>query len=184
MHIQTHVMSGFCVGDLVPLSAKERFFCMLAASLPDLDGITYILGQNAYWETHHVYGHNLLFALILSGILTLFSAHRIRCFLLYFLLVHLHFAMDLLGSGEGWTIPYFWPFHGMELSISAWDFDSWQNKAAGLVFLLWCLGIAVFRKRTIFEWIMPGLDRQLAAYFSKLDFRTRTPKDEKGFERN
>ena len=83
MHIQTHVMSGFCVGDLFPISAKERFFCMLAASLPDLDGVTYVLGQNAYWATHHVYGHNLLFALLLSGVLTLFSEHRERCFLIY-----------------------------------------------------------------------------------------------------
>lgn len=173
MHIQTHVMSGFCLGNLFPISAKERFFCMLAASLPDLDGVTYVLGQNAYWATHHVYGHNLLFALLLSGVLTLFSEHRKRCFPIYLLLVHLHFAMDLLGSGEGWTIPYLWPFHDWELAISAWDFDSWQNKAAGLAFLLWCLGIAVFQRRTIFEWIMPGLDRQLAAYFSKLDFRKK-----------
>ena len=173
MHIQTHVMSGFCLGNLFPISAKERFLCMLAASLPDLDGVTYVLGQNAYWATHHVYGHNLLFALLLSGVLTLFSEHRKRCFPIYFLLVHLHFAMDLLGSGEGWTIPYLWPFHGLEFAISAWDFDSWQNKAAGLAFLLWCLGIAIFQKRTIFEWIMPGLDKQLAAYFPKLDFRKK-----------
>ena len=63
MQIQCHIMSGWCSANLLNLTAKERFFAMLAASLPDLDGVTILLGQKAYWATHHIYGHNLLFGL-------------------------------------------------------------------------------------------------------------------------
>lgn len=107
MHIQSHIMSGWCVANYCGLTARERFLAMLAATLPDWDGVTWFLGREAYWATHHIYGHNLLFAVILSGVLTLFCTHRWRCLALFFALVNLHFALDLLGSGEGWGIPYF-----------------------------------------------------------------------------
>ncbi len=168
MHLQTHVMSGWCVANCFRLSARERFLAMLAAGLPDLDGVTYVFGDEAYWATHHVYGHNLLFALLLSGVLTTFCTHKIKCFLLFLALVHLHLVMDLLGSGEGWTIPYWLPFNGTEYAWSfGWDLNALQNKLAGLFFLLWCVGIAIYCGRTPLEWFMPKLDAQLVALARK-----------------
>ena len=40
MHVQTHILSGWCVGNLAPLSPRERLICMTAASIADLDGLT------------------------------------------------------------------------------------------------------------------------------------------------
>ena len=179
MHIQSHIMSGWCIANCFSLTAKERFLAMLAATLPDLDGVTYVLGAEAYWATHHVYGHNLLYGVVLAGILTAFCSHRWSCFLLFTGLIHLHFVMDLLGSGEGWTIPYFLPFHPHEFSWRfGWEFDSVQNKVAGLLLLLWCVWIAVYRKRTPLEYLMPKLDAQLAEAAQKLRPRRKTSGEE------
>lgn len=169
MHIQTHIMSGWCIANCVRLTARERLLAMLAASLPDMDGISYIFGQEAYWATHHIYGHNLLYGVLLAGLLAAFSTHKVKCFLLFLGLIHLHFILDLLGSGEGWTIPYFLPFSKQEYAWSfGWDFNDIENKIAGLLFLLWSLQIAVFRKRTPLEYIMPRLDARLVKSAQKL----------------
>ena len=169
MHLQTHILSGWCAGNCFRLTARERFLAMTAAVLPDLDGVTYVLGREAYWATHHVYGHNLLFAVAASGALTLFCSHRLKCFLLYLGLFHLHYALDLLGSGEGWVIPYFLPFAPTGYSWSSgWEFNAWQNKVAALALLVWTLAIAVYCRRTPLEWPMPRLDGQLVELAQKL----------------
>ena len=59
MHLQTHILSGWCLGNALPLTGRERLFCMLAASLADVDGLSRVLGQEAYWKYHHTLGHNL-----------------------------------------------------------------------------------------------------------------------------
>lgn len=100
MHIQTHLLSGWCFGNLFCINNRERFFCILAAVLPDLDGIGAILGQEQYWDYHHILGHNLFAGLLFSGILTVFSMHRVKAFLLYIGLFHLHVLMDFFGI---WT---------------------------------------------------------------------------------
>ncbi len=175
MHIQTHIMSGWCAANCFSLTPKERFLAMLAASLPDLDGLTYFFGQNLYWSTHHIYGHNLVFALLLSGGLAAFCTHKLKCFFLFLGLVHLHFVMDLLGSGEGWTIPYWFPFNKTEYVWSfGWDFNAVENKLAALLFLFGCVAIAVFLKRTPLEFLMPKLDRRLAGWAQKLKIRPRS----------
>ncbi len=45
MHVQTHVMSGWCAGSLFPLTAGQRLLCMIAATLPDLDGLGILFGR-------------------------------------------------------------------------------------------------------------------------------------------
>src|SRR5262245_60059294 len=104
MHIQTHVMSGWCVGNLVSLTPRERFCCMLAASLADLDGLSLLGGWESYWQYHHKVGHNLLIGGILAGLLTVFSAQRVKACFLYLALFHLHLVLDYFGSGPGWEI--------------------------------------------------------------------------------
>jgi hypothetical protein len=59
MHVPTHIMSGWCLANVVPgLTARERLFCMIAATAADLDGLSILFGQNAYWDYHHVVCHN------------------------------------------------------------------------------------------------------------------------------
>ncbi|HSU65852.1 MAG TPA: hypothetical protein VLJ39_03175 [Tepidisphaeraceae bacterium] len=50
MHIPTHIMSGWCMANLVRLTARERLFTMIAATAADLDGVSRVFGQEAYWD--------------------------------------------------------------------------------------------------------------------------------------
>jgi hypothetical protein len=163
MHIQTHVLSGWCVANLFPVTSRQRLTAMVAASAADFDGLGILWGQEAYWKYHHVLGHNLLFGVVLSLGLTRLTRGRVGVFCLYLGLFHLHLLMDFFGSGPGWPIAYLWPVsqHPWDNRRWSWAFYSWQNIsiAAGLV--VWTVVIAVRKGRTPLEVLMPGLDRQL-----------------------
>jgi inner membrane protein len=166
LHIQTHIMSGWCLANLVPgLTARERLLAMVAASVADVDGLGIVFGEKYYQDYHHVLGHNLLFAGVVSLVFAALSTHRVVGFGLYFALAHLHLLMDLYGSGPGWPICYWWPFrHGPGdcwVNWGAWEFYSWQNISAAFGMLAWTVGIAVVCRRTPLEAIMPELDRRL-----------------------
>ncbi len=170
MHIQTHVLSGWCIGNLFKLDSRERLFCMLAASLPDLDGLSIIGGWECYQIWHHVIGHNLLFCVLLSFILALFSSSKLKTLLIYFGLTQIHMVMDYFGSGEGWMIYYFWPFDNTGyLTNYCWPLYSWQNLLAGALMVVFTIGIIYWKKRTPLEFIMPKLDKQLVDWFLKLN---------------
>ena len=162
MHVQTHLLCGWCIGNGFQFTPRERLFCMLVSAAPDLDGLGILYSQDAYWNWHHVLAHNLLFAMAGSGTCAVFSTHRIKAFIVYFLLVHLHFVMDLLGSGPGWGIYYFWPLgRWMANNPYSWPLYSWQNMCFAAIFLCWVLAIAIYDGRTPLEAVMPELDVKL-----------------------
>ena len=166
MHVQTHLLSGWCGGNLFPLTARQRFFCMVSAAVQDVDGLGILISQRLYWDYHHVLAHNLLFNLSLAATLAVFSgSRRWLCFGVYLALGHLHLLLDYLGSGPGWPIHYGWPFcrddaHAW-LFERAWEFHSWQNLGTAAALLLWTVVIAVRLRRTPLELLMPSLDRKL-----------------------
>jgi hypothetical protein len=165
------MMSGWCLGNLVRLTARERLFCLLAASLPDLDGLGLLVSQEAYWEYHHQLGHNLFFGILLTGVLTAFSSDRLKTGAIYLGLFHLHLVLDYFGSGEGWEIFYLWPVADWAVeNPHAWPFYSWQNIGTGLACLVWVLAIAVRAGRTPLETVLPKLDAQLVQWLRR---RTR-----------
>jgi LexA-binding, inner membrane-associated putative hydrolase len=163
MHVQTHILSGWCVGCMVPRFGKrERLFCTLAATLSDIDGLSILAGQNAYWEYHHTLGHNLWFGVLLCVVFAAFSKPRVLGLLVYLALFHLHLVLDYFGSGPGWGIPYLWPFSPrLWISPNAWPFYSWQNISTAFALFALTLWIARRQGRTPLELPMPRLDRQL-----------------------
>ena len=174
MHVQTHIMSGWCIGSAVPgLAPRQRLFCMIAATIPDLDGLSLLAGQNAYFQYHHRLCHNLPFAILSCGVMAALAWRRSwrgPLFLALLLaLFHLHLVLDIVGSGPGWNIYYFWPFSNYAIDNRpwSWEFDSWQNRTAAGLFAGWMLLIAVFQSRTPLEALMPSLDRQLVQLLRK-----------------
>ena len=167
MHIPTHILSGWAVGNLLPFGPRERLLCMVAASVQDFDGLGIIISKEAYWDYHHILGHNLLFTIVTAVVLACVSSRgkRLLGFVGYLLLGHLHLLMDYLGSGPGWPICYWWPFlrdqQSCWLNPRAWPFDGWQNKTAGLAMLAVAVAIGVVARRTPLELLMPALDRKL-----------------------
>ncbi|MGE5610287.1 MAG: metal-dependent hydrolase [Bacillota bacterium] len=168
MHTQTHILSGWCVGSLFGLTARERLFCMMAASLADLDGVSGVFGEMAFAEYHHRLSHNVFFALLMAGVLVCLSRHRFKGALLYLGLFHLHVLMDHFGSGRSWTIYYLWPVSEWELkSRYAWALYSWQNLSMAGGVVVWTVLIAIFQGRTPLEAMMPNLDRQLVDWLRR-----------------
>ena len=165
MHVQTHILAGWGIANLVPrFTRRERLMTMLASSLADLDGLGIVFGEEAYWDYHHRLGHNLPFGLLLCLALTAFSTRGLRLlgFVVYFVVFHLHLVMDYYGSGPGWGIPYLWPFSQTEWRrADPWPFYSWQNITAAIVTIAWAVVIARRQGRTPLEAMMPNLDRQL-----------------------
>lgn len=169
MHVQTHILSGWCAANLLPLDPRQRLFCMIAASAPDLDGLGVLWSQAAYHDYHHVLGHNLLFALLLSWLLAMLARRRAMTFLACLTLVHLHLAMDYIGSGPLWKIHYLWPFSVWSLMTpeNFWELYSWQNLSVAAILLTLTLWIAFRCGRTPLEALMPSLDRQLVALLQR-----------------
>ena len=168
MHIQTHVLSGWCVGDALSgvagFGRRERLFCMLAASLADLDGLGIVVSQDLYWSLHHKLGHNATAGVLGSLAFAAFSRRPLFALPVYLGLFHLHLLLDYFGSGPGWPLFYDWPWSSAPwLNPSAWPFYSWQNLSAFAALLLWATWIAVAHGRTPLELIYPSLDRQLVA---------------------
>ncbi|MFI5380868.1 MAG: metal-dependent hydrolase [Tepidisphaerales bacterium] len=169
MHLQTHILSGWCLANCLPLSPRQRLCSMLAATLADVDGLGILLGQRYYHQFHHVLGHNLFFAVALSAILAAFSPKRPLSFLLYLALAHVHLVLDYFGSGPLWKIHYLWPWSDYFFRWdNAWEFYSWQNLGTFGLLLVWTVIIAFRAGRTPLEAIMPRLDAQLVAILRKL----------------
>ena len=139
---------------------------VLAASLPDLDGMGLLWSVDAYQEAHHVWGHNLAAALLLSILLSLVSDHRRLCFPLCIALFHLHLLMDFHGSGQGWGIAYWWPLSGQYCYTDhAWSLGGWQNYAALGILAAWTWLILRLKNRTLFEHMAPPVDRAFLKVF-------------------
>jgi len=165
LHIQTHIMSGWCIANLLPLSPRERLFCMVAATIPDLDGLGILVSDRWYAWYHHVLGHNFTVGIAISLLLAAFSTHRILACIAYLGLFHLHLLMDYYGSGPGWAITYWWPWRtgpgSFFICDHPWEFYSWQNLSAAAFFLAWTLAIIWLCRRTPLEAIMPQLDKKM-----------------------
>ncbi|HEV7299141.1 MAG TPA: hypothetical protein VGN72_07230 [Tepidisphaeraceae bacterium] len=162
MHIPTHILSGWCVANCFNLSPRERLLAMVAASVHDLDGLGFFFGEEAYWRFHHIVGHNLLVGLLYSLAAAAISAHKLKCFLLYLGLFHLHLLMDFFGSGPLWKIHYWWPFDDRGyLTQHAWELSSWQNYLTAILLLGWTIWIARVKHVTPLELLAPRLNAKL-----------------------
>ena len=163
MHIPTHFLSSWALANAPKFTTKERFFCLLVGTLPDIDGIGIVVSQEAYERYHHVVGHNFLAGVALSGGLALASQRKWFAFFFYLVVFHFHIFLDLLGSGIGWTVSYLWPFSSrrFEWETVAWQFGGWENKVAFLITVAAMIWIAKKFHRTFFEYWFPEGDKIL-----------------------
>ena len=149
----THVLVSWCVAESVDgIGTRERFLIVASGVAPDLDGLgmpVELLTRDSshpllWWsEYHHVLGHNLLFAVIMTAIAAVFSrSRRAAVAMASFVAFHLHLLCDLAGSrgpdGYEWPIPYLYPFAAKpELSWSyQWALNAWPNVALTILLLV------------------------------------------------
>lgn len=140
----THYLISWVVANSAKLERKERAIVTLAGVAPDLDGLGIVpewLTRNSahplnwFSEYHHTLGHNLGFAIVVTGVSCLIASRgwQLRAALFACLTFHLHLFCDLIGArgpeGEQWAIPYLapfsqawqWSWHGQ------WALNAWPN---------------------------------------------------------
>jgi hypothetical protein len=153
-----------CVGWLLgqPLTRKrDRLVLTVAAVAPDLDGVGYVVSTDLYVDWHHRLAHGAAFAVVstvaVGVVCRSWKAAALGC-----IAFHSHIVMDLVGSGPGWPILYWWPWRTDEwLPSWQWDLASWQNSVFGLLTVLVCLSMALWRRRTPVELFSTAADAKV-----------------------
>jgi hypothetical protein len=167
----THLLLGWTVAESVPLSRRDRGLVTLAAVIPDLDGagilVDFATGTDPvgglYTDYHHVLGHNLPAALIVSALAFAVANRRTLCAALVFVSFHLHLLGDLVGSagpgGSIWSIAYLYPFSDQAFAWQGqWELNAWPNLLTTAVLLGVTLVLAVRRGRTPVELVSERAD--------------------------
>ena len=137
---------------------RDRLLVTLAGLFPDIDGFGLLLSEELYAMWHHRLTHGLIGGVFIVAFTTIVSRDT-RVGLLSCIAYHLHILCDVVGSGPGWPVWYFWPFHeGEWLPTWQWDLASWQNSLIGLFVTLGCLGCARRWGRTPVELFSKSAD--------------------------
>ena len=162
-----HAELSWLVSQKLP-DRRDRILVTLGGVLPDLDGLTLLAGEETYGKWHHVLTHGFVSAFVISAGLALMAKRRLAVFGLAFAAFHLHLFCDLLGSGPGWPLYYFWPLNRSEVLWSGqWDLASWQNTLIGLIATIAVLGCALRYGRTAVELFSLKVDAKIVATLRK-----------------
>jgi hypothetical protein len=170
----THLLVGWTTAEVAPLSRRDRGLVALAGVLPDVDGAGILVdfatrtapSAGLYAQYHHVLGHNLAAALIVTGLAFASAERRTMCALLVCLSFHLHLLGDLVGSaGPGrsiWTLSYLYPFSDQAFGWQGqWELNAWPNLLV-TVLLLGLIGVLALRRgRTPLELVSQRADAVL-----------------------
>jgi hypothetical protein len=99
---------GWVVANSVPsLSKRERALVTWASVVPDVDGLGIVAEKftehsahplNWWSEYHHVLGHNLGFAIVVTVAATIAAKRKFATALLVSISFHLHLIADLVGA--------------------------------------------------------------------------------------
>lgn len=131
---------------------RDRRLAVAAGLAPDLDGLTILLGGDAFERWHHGLTHGVAAAAVVALACGLAARRRVATAAAALLAFHLHLACDLLGSGPDWPLRYLWPWSGADLAWHrGWELDAWPNQLIGLAATLACLALAVPLGRTVVE---------------------------------
>lgn len=140
----THFLVGWAVAQTSRLGRRERAAIAVAGVAPDLDGVGLAVDlatrgsahPTELWGAwHHVVGHGLAAAVVVTAGAALVARRRALVAALAFVSFHLHVLGDLVGArgpdGDSWEIHYLWPFVADEgLSFHGqWALNAWPNFA-------------------------------------------------------
>ncbi|MBI3557530.1 MAG: metal-dependent hydrolase [Deltaproteobacteria bacterium] len=165
MHPFTHAAAGWLIAQPGG-SLRDRKLITAAAVIPDVDGLAILGGGDAYSRLHHTFGHNLWAGAAFAVFTFVVARRRFNTAVLSFVAFNSHIVGDLLGSGEDWPIPYFWPVSSRPYSFVPpfqWELVSWQNILITVILIGAIVRIGYKRGRTIVECVSPSADRSICA---------------------
>lgn len=165
----SHGMIGWLIAQPL-IHRRDRILVTVAALVPDLDGLGLAVSLDYYSKYHHVFGHNVFLGLLLALVTLLYGIEKFKCAMLVFVAFNSHIFTDLLGSGVGWGVPYFWPLNDHVFEFHPpfqWELDSWQNFVATVIFLIMIVFVSVHKKRTIVETFSLSWDLKVVAILNR-----------------
>jgi hypothetical protein len=158
-------MLGWTIGVVAKADVRLCRYCVLGALLPDLDGVSYLFGAEAYGKYHHTFGHNVFTGLLFCAVATV-HCRSWKALGLSLLCFGSHLLADAWLSG--WLQYLFWPFSGKGyVFANAVDLAHPINLQLVYLSLAMPLALALLYKRTPFELLSPALDRLLVSTFSR-----------------
>ncbi len=168
MHLEPHAALGWTIGNVGGADHRLRKWCVIGALLPDIDGLSFIFGAQAYGRWHHTFGHNVFLWALFVGWVG-FKCRSKRALLLSFLSFGSHLLTDAQFSG--WKQYLFWPFSDAGfLFRTAVGLDAPINTF--LVYASFAVAalLAVVYRRTPIDLFAPKLDRLLISPFEAKPF--------------
>jgi inner membrane protein len=174
VHLQTHALLSWLLGESRPLERGERRLVLLAGLIPDLDAVTILGGPEIYERWHRMILHNGLSAVVYTGLAAaLATKNRLTTAVLSLVSMHLHFLCDAIGAagpdGSLWPVPYFMPFDATPYVWSGqWGLASWQNVTITIVAMLACIHLGATRGRTLIEAFSLRADARVVASLRNL----------------
>jgi hypothetical protein len=167
MFLHSHIGLGWCVAELGQGSARFRRWVLSAAVLPDLDGISILWGQEAFYQYHHLLMHGLSFSLLVSlGAVLHCKKERVKALLCTQLAFYTHYFGDYFLTK--FELSYFYPFSRQTFNSphSVWIGNP-INHIAGVVLIIAVIFLSCLFKRTPLESILPSYDKRLIAWFKR-----------------
>ncbi len=159
----THLFASWLIAAKTTDNLRDCRLIALSGVLPDLDGAGLVvdLARQAvkggddflfYQRYHHFLLHGVFGAAVIGAALSCFARRRWRVAALSFLMVHLHFFCDFVGSRgpspeDLWPILYLAPFSREWVWIwkGQWALDAWPNRMLAVFLFAWCLRLAAKR---------------------------------------
>lgn len=170
MLAETHGSIGWLIGLFSPATDRRlRNWCALAATIPDIDALTYLGGQAFYEHWHRTFGHNAFLGLFVTAMAV--RAHGDRPparRAIVAAAVALSFASHLLADAAmtQYEVFLWWPLsrHGYLIDNAHEIGDALHTKIYYGMFVVLLL-IAVWKKITPADIVSPRLDRLLINAF-------------------
>lgn len=170
----THFFIGWTVANSVVLDRRDRAAVTVAGIIPDIDSLGIIAEKVTieserpllWWtEYHHVLGHNLGFALLVTAAVFAIATKKKLTASLAFLSFHLHLLGDIVGArgpdGDQWPIPYLLPFYDSYSIIwsGQWYINAWPNIVITVALLVVVFFLAWKRGYSPLEMFSAKVDR-------------------------
>lgn len=165
MHLECHAMLGWAIGNVGSSNPQLRRYCTVAAVLPDIDALPYVLGPRYYELYHHTFGHNLLLWFLFSA----YATYKLRSWkggILTFVAFGSHLITDAYFSG--WPLYLYWPFSRQGFMVDgAVSLSHPINIHLMYVGFIVVILLAACRKRTPIELFSPRLDQLLISALAR-----------------
>lgn len=176
MQLESHLAVGWLLANLAPGGGRRfRALVTFSALAPDLDGVSYLLGQDAYAHSHHIYGHNVFAGAVFTILCTALASRGSRRWMLLSATIGFasHWAGDYFLSG--WPLMSFWPVSRTEVMFRPRiGLDHPINHVLSFASLIFLAASTWWWRRTVFESVWPAMDKLLSGLTLPRDKRCAT----------